>query len=390
MEGWGGVQILFDDDVYDVSTLFVEEEFMLLVNLAVACADEILEQYPYESPRPRAPRITRVRYNFRESIQDPMELFRFSAQQIKKIARAMAEPRMHRTRLRDSFTLVEGLCVLCRRLCYPARWNDLCGLFGRSKSQLSRIFHYMLDMMLRKYVHLLQFNVGRITNKLREWAAAVSEACPNTYNTVVLFLDGTHRRTCRPRPATAVLPPGVTMNDIQQSQYDGRLHKHGHKYHALVSPVGLIVHAYGPVDGRRHDTTILRQSGLAESMNDLSVGGVDYVIYADSAYALTRNLQKPIHRPVPGTPDARLNTIMARARTVASECGYNCVTNTWQTIDFVRQQKMFWTRPADMYLVAILLTNMRLCLRGHNQMSEFFNLSGTCPTLENYLSGNWY
>ena len=51
MEAWR-VQTLFDDDIYYVSTLFVEEEFMLLVNLAIACADEILEQYPYESLKP--------------------------------------------------------------------------------------------------------------------------------------------------------------------------------------------------------------------------------------------------------------------------------------------------------------------------------------------------
>ena len=41
MEAWR-MQTLFDDNVYGVSTLFVDEEFMFLINLAVACADEIL------------------------------------------------------------------------------------------------------------------------------------------------------------------------------------------------------------------------------------------------------------------------------------------------------------------------------------------------------------
>lgn len=318
-----------------------------------------------------------------------MELFRFSAQEIKCIVRAMDEPHWHYTHARDKFTLVEGLCILCRRLCYPARWNDLCGLFGRNKSQLSRIFAYMLDIMLSKYAHLLQFDVQRFVTKLPVWAAAVIAACPNAFTTVALFLDGTHRRTCRPAPRATQLPAGVTLSDVQRSQYDGRLHKHGYKYHALVAPDGLIVHAYGPVDGRRHDTTILRQSGLAARQADLTVNGIDYCIYADSAYALTRNLQKPIYRPAAGSAEARVNTTMARARTVACECGYALVSNMWQTIDFVRQQKMFWTRPADMYMVAILLTNMMLCLRRFNQLSEFFNLSDTCPTLSNYLQADW-
>ena len=247
----------------------------------------------------------------------------------------------------------------------------------------------MLDLLVNKYAHLLAFDVTRFVGKLPEWARAVTQACPDSYVTVALFLDGTHRRTCRPRPVRRILPEGMTLHDIQRSQYDGRLHKHGLKYHALVAPNGLIVHAHGPVDGRRHDTTILRESGLAAGQFGLTSNGVDYMIYCDSAYALTRNMVKPFYRPRPGSAQARVNTTMARARTVASECGYATITNMWQTLDFARQQRIFWTRPADMYLVAILLTNMRLCLRRFNQMSEFFNISDTCPTLEEYLSGNW-
>ena len=41
------------------------------------------------------------------------------------------------------------------------------------------------------------------------------------------------------------------------------------------------MHAYGPVDGRRHDTTVLRESGLAAAHLNLTVNGVDYCIYAD-------------------------------------------------------------------------------------------------------------
>ena len=231
----------------------------------------IEENYAFQTPRARHPRIPRERYTFRNSQQDPVELFRFNANEIRRIAREMSEPRWHHTRNRELFSLIEGICILCRRLCYPARWNDLTGLFGRSGSALSRIFFYMLDLVMRKYAHLLQFDVSRFRRKLPEWAAAVAQACPNTFDTVALFLDGTHRRTCRPKPQAVRLPAGVTMNDIQRAQFDGRLHKHGLKYHALVAPNGLIVHAYGPVDGRLHDTTILRQSGLAEGQFDLTV-----------------------------------------------------------------------------------------------------------------------
>ena len=364
-----------------------DDENMLLILIPII--NYFMECYEFQTPRPRRPRIPPLRYSFRNSQQDPRELFRFTANEIKTIARLMNEPYWHHTACRDKFSLIEGICILCRRLCYPARWNDLTSLFGRSAAPLCRIFNYMLDIILRKYRHLLQFDVTRFVNKLPEWADAVATTCPNTYTTVVLFLDGTHRKTCRPKPSALNLPPGITLNDIQRAQYDGHHHKHGFKYHALVSPNGLIVHAYGPVDGRRHDTTILRQSGLADAQFDLSVNGIDYIIYCDSAYALTRNMSKPFYRPAAGTVEARVNTTMARARTVASECGYSTITRMWTTTDFPRQQKMFWTRPADMYIVSILLSNIRLCLRRFNQMSEFFNLSDTCPSLENYLRGDW-
>ena len=364
------------------------EFYMQLFLFIIVWAQHYLEEVDEFRPIQRLPpRIPRARYNFQTSTQDPIELFRFNEHELRYIVMLMREPHWHRTASRDKFSLLEGLCIMTRRLCYPARWADLVHVFGRSVSALGRIFHYMLTLMINKYAHLLQFDVTRFVNKLPEWAAAVARICPNTYNTVCMFLDGTHQRTCRPHPTN--VPDGISHDDIQRSQFDGRLHKHGQKYHLVVAPNGVMTHGYGPVDGRRHDTTVLRLSGLARLLETLSINGIDYCIYADSAYAITPNMQVPVKNPAPNSVGRRVNRIMARARTVASECGFSAVTNTWQWVDWTRQQKIFWTRPADCYIVAVLLTNMRLCLRRFNVMSEFFNLSDTCPTLSDYLSGNW-
>lgn len=377
---------MIEDDDDDTEEL---HEQMLLQMLITLLAHYFMEEDEYQTRRARAPVVPLQRYRFNNSTLDPVALFRFSEVELRYIVRLMNEPGIHHTASRDKFTLLEGLCILTRRLCYPCRWADVVHLFGRSVSALNRIYLHMLTKMMNKYSHLLLFDVNRFAAKLPQWAAAVTEACPNTFTAVVLFLDGTHRKTCRPGPSSSRLPRGITRDDVQRSQYDGRLHKHGQKYHALVAPNGLIVHAFGPVDGRRHDTTVLRESGLALGQADLTVNGVDYCIYADSAYALTRNMQRPFRTPVPNSMEAKVNTAMARARTVASECGYATITNTWQNVDWVRQQKIFWTRPADMYLCAVLFTNMRLCIRRSNLMSEFFNLSDSCPTLSAYLSGDW-
>ena len=195
-----------------------------------------------ERARARAPLIPQLRYQFEASSQDPRELFRFSEVELRYIVLLMNESGVHLTANGDKFSLLEGLCILTRRLCYPCRWRDIVYLFGRSAPAMQRIYSYMLTKVIRKYGHLLQFDVRRFVNKLPRWAAAVAAACPNnTYAEVVLFLDGTHHRTCRPGPSESRIPAGITRDDIQRLQYDGRLHRHGQKYHVLVAPDGLMI-----------------------------------------------------------------------------------------------------------------------------------------------------
>ena len=342
------------------------------------------------TPTPSHPIIPAQRYNFRDSPLDPRSLFRFTEEEIHQITSTMNVARWHKTYARDRFSFLEGFLIVCRRLVFPARWMDLIQLFGRSKGPLSRIFHYTLQLILSKYLHLLHFRVDRLRSQLPAWAAAVARACPNAYENVVLFLDGTLRKTCRPKPSQSKLPDGVTQAMLQRAQYDGRKNRHGFKYHAAVAPVGLIVHAHGPVDGRRHDVIVAKRSGLLDEMNNLHANGVNYAIYADSAYGLHTHMQTPYRKPKPGSTEARLNTCMARARTVASECTYGIITNQWQAVDFVRWQRMFQTQPAAQYMCAILLTNIELCIRRTNQVAHFFACNDQAPTLANYLAGTWY
>lgn len=313
-----------------------------------------------------------------------------SQAELQELIIAMNVPHFHTTAERDKFTILEGLCILLRRLVFPCRWMDVVWLFGRSASSLSRIFHYMLQFITENYNHLFAFNVHRFRHRLSFWSQVVRAQCPNAYMYVALFLDGTMRPMCRPGPCMSDLPVGISRSDVQRAQYDGRKKRHGFKYHTVIAPNGLCVHGYGPVDGRRHDTTIVRESGLWDSHFDLTgVDGIDYMIYADSAYAVTRNMLTPYRNVRPGSVEAALNTTMARARTVASENMYGLVTNTFQTIDFIRWQRAFWTSPSKQYLCAIFFYNVMLCLRGYNKVSSFFNCDGEVPTLLEYLAGTW-
>jgi hypothetical protein len=49
---------------------------------------------------------------------------------------------------------------------------------------------------------------------------------------------------------------------IQRSAYSGHKRFHCFSYQTVATPDGLIIHLYGPVEGRRHDLTLYRASGM--------------------------------------------------------------------------------------------------------------------------------
>ena len=68
--------------------------------------------------------------------------------------------------------------------------------------------------------------------------------------------------------------------------------------------------------GRRHDSFLFNESGMLRLMHLLTVNGVDYKIYGDSAYPVTRWMAGPVARRNVrrGTPAAALNECMAGSR----------------------------------------------------------------------------
>ena len=57
------------------------------------------------------------------------------------------------------------------------------------------------------------------------------------------FIDGTVRRVCG---------PGVN----QRVLHNGHKRVHSIKFQAVALPNGLVGHLYGPVEGRRHDSSM--------------------------------------------------------------------------------------------------------------------------------------
>ncbi|CDF38936.1 unnamed protein product [Chondrus crispus] len=71
----------------------------------------------------------------------------------------------------------------------------------------------------------------------------------------------------------------------QRVVYNGHKRKHALKYQAVTTPDGLILHAAGPIEGRRHDWTLYVRSGLDEVLPGLlDFDGLRYCFDGDSEY----------------------------------------------------------------------------------------------------------
>ena len=73
------------------------------------------------------------------------------------------------------------------------------------------------------------------------YADAVKDKTDGLHNCVG-FIDGTVIGIARP-----------TGYETQIVAYNGHKRKHSLKFQVANSPDGLILHAYGPTEGRRHD-----------------------------------------------------------------------------------------------------------------------------------------
>lgn len=138
--------------------------------------------------------------------------------------------------------------------------------------------------------------------------------------------------------------------------------------------------------GRRHDVTLLGQSGLLafleEWFNDAE--GIPYYIYGDPAYQMSTWLMSPFRGLL--TPAQQLfNASMSSCR-VTVEWGFGKIVALWPYVDYVKKQQVGLSAAGvgKQYAVAGILTNCHSFFYG-NSTSKFFKVS--TPSLRSYLHG---
>ena len=382
-----------------VGGLCSSEEYFALSQL---CA---LYNFWWENIRPRVEISAKPRLSWETMTEyESWAYFRFKKHDIPHVCALLLIPPEIITKSRYKFSSVEAFLVLCWRLSFPCSLLAGKEVFGRGRTALSEIIHWMLEFILFSCGHLLEFpTYYSEPARLRLFANKINAKCPQSNCTG--FLDTTLKRNTRPHIG-------------QQAVYSGYKKIHGMKYQNVITPDGIIATQWGPVEGRRSDIWILAESDLIPTLtnrwrfvvntpatiaqhtpsragapNMFRPGGVgpdfiQYCVYGDRGYTPDHSgaVVAPFKR-YPG--EAQLteaqenyNTCMAQAR-IAVEWGFLKVVQKWAYLDYHKQMKIWGTPVAMFYKVGSLLTNFHTCLYG-SEVSTYFELDP--PTLEAYLA----
>ncbi len=95
------------------------------------------------------------------------------------------------------------------------------------------------------------------------------------------FIEGIVRPIARPKY-------------YQRVMYNGPKRIHSLKFQSVVLPNGLIANLAGPFEDKRHDSTMLHESELLASLQQIAFhNNQPFCLYGDPAYSLGVHLQAP-------------------------------------------------------------------------------------------------
>ncbi|CAB3981795.1 Hypothetical predicted protein [Paramuricea clavata] len=131
--------------------------------------------------------------------------------------------------------------------------------FGRNPTEICLIFNEVLDLVYDAHHHRLEsWNQPFLSPELlQNCADAVHDKGAPLENCFGFIDAGTVRPIARPKY-------------YQRQMYNGHKRVHSIKFQSVVLPNGLIANLAGPYEGKRHDSTMLRVSGLLASLRQVA------------------------------------------------------------------------------------------------------------------------
>lgn len=152
--------------------------------------------------------------------------FRFDHSGIKKLVVLLRLPDVIRIPVhRDRISAVEGICIALDRMEYPKRWHDLSKRYRRHVSSLSRIFLYMMHIILRGVKNRIMFSTTITDARIMAYMQAFWRRGVPLAVRIWAVIDVKKVANCRP-------------SNNQRSQYSGHTKYHCFKYQTLETPDG--------------------------------------------------------------------------------------------------------------------------------------------------------
>ena len=151
--------------------------------------------------------------------------------------------------------------------------------------------------------------------------------------------------------------------------YNGHKRVHGIKFGSIVLPNGLIGNLVGPLEGSRHDCTMLHESGLLNNLQKVAwFHGQPLCIYGDPVYPMQIHLQAP-YKEGNLTRDQKIYNKAMKEVIVAIEWLFGEIKTYFKFVDFKTHLKVGLSSIGKISLVYGLLQNARTCLYGNRVLN---------------------
>ncbi|PGG94983.1 hypothetical protein AJ80_10062 [Polytolypa hystricis UAMH7299] len=270
-----------------------------------------------------------------------------------------------------------AFCILLGRLAYPARYDNMTNLFGRSKSYINMVFTDVVLHIQDHFQDMLHWDPQHLTvEQLHSYTRHINNLGGG--DQVWGYINGTLQRTARP-------------GENQHAIYSGHKHYHSFKFQAVITPDGLLSSIFSPVVGSHGDWFVFQQSLLENNIKKLFkeanvLEEERLYIYGDPVYtgsAVTIGAYKKPRGCQLTAAQQEFNKNMSENQ-VSIEHGFGLVQQYWAKNSYHLSQQMGLSPVAASYLAACLLTNILTCLHG-NQVAERFAYPP--PTLDEYFAG---
>lgn len=142
-------------------------------------------------------------------------------------------------------------------------------------------------------------------------------------------------------------------------------------YQTVTTPNGLIFSQYGLVVGRRHNISVLRESGLNEALkNSLNVYWEQFYIFGDKCYDICPLLQAFFINFTSSTENQVFNTYILHIRE-AVEWSYKDLKQLWTRNDFAGSLKFHQLHISLRFISSTSFLNFKQYLESGGQVCTY-------------------